>query len=98
MISRSNTITLKRRKNRRKVELYLVNDKYNSFDHVIDTLANTLPECSVIKAEQLANITHNKDVCHIYTGKSPEVYYVQTMLIKQGLHVISKKPGKNLDN
>jgi ATP-dependent Clp protease adapter protein ClpS len=88
----------RKRKNRRKIELYLINDKYNSFEHVIDTLSNTLPECSPIRAEQIANITHNNEACHIYTGKSPDVYYVQTMLIKQGLHVVAKNPGKNLVN
>lgn len=88
----------RKRRNKRKIELYLVNDKYNTFENVIDALSNTLPDCSPIRAEQMANITHTKEVCHIYTGKSPEVYFIQTMLIKRGLHVISKNPGKNLIN
>lgn len=87
-----------KKRNKRKIELYLVNDKYNTFENVIDALSNTLPDCSPIRAEQMANITHTKEVCHIYTGKSPEVYFIQTMLIKRGLHVISKNPGKNLIN
>jgi len=91
--------TLKRkRKYKRKVELYLVNDSYNSFDSVIEILSNTLPECSTIRAEQIANITHTNKTCHIFTAKPPEVYYVQSMLIKRGLHVIAKKPGKDLVN
>jgi len=88
----------RRRKNKRKIELYLVNDKYNTFENVIDALSNTLPDCSPIRAEQMASITHTKEVCHIFTGKAPEVYYIQTMLIKRGLHVISKNPGKDLIN
>jgi len=91
--------TLKRkRKYKRKIELYLVNDSFNTFEYIIEVLSNTLPECSPIRAEQMAYITNDRETCHIFTGKTPEVYYVQSLLIKRGLHVISRKPGKDLVN
>ncbi len=89
---------LKKRRRRKKIKLYLVDDSVNSFQYVIEVLSNTLPECSVIRAEQMATMTHHTGECHIHTGKSPDVYYVQTMLVKQGLNVISKKYGKDLFN
>ena len=103
MISSLVMSTLKKRRRRqKKIELYLVNDSMNSFQYVIDVLSNTLPDCTSIRAEQLATITHHNGHCHIYTGKSPEVYYIQTILIKNGLHVITRlantDTNKNLFN
>lgn len=77
-------------KQNKLVKIYLVNDDTTTFQHVIDSLSNTLPECSVIRAEQIAMITHNKGMCHIYTGKSDVAILLQTMLIANGLRVITK--------
>jgi len=79
-----------KRKRQKIVEIYLVNDDKVSFQHVIESLSSTLPECSVIRAEQIAMITHAKGVCHIYTGKSSVAILLQTMLIARGLQIITK--------
>jgi ATP-dependent Clp protease adapter protein ClpS len=79
-----------KRKRLRTVEVYLVNDNTTTFQHVIESLSSTLPECSVIRAEQIAMITHAKGVCHIYTGKSNVAILIQTMLIARGLQIITK--------
>jgi ATP-dependent Clp protease adapter protein ClpS len=78
-----------KRKRLRTVEVYLVNDNTTTFQHVIESLSSTLPECSVIRAEQIAMITHAKGVCHIYTGKSNVAILIQTMLIARGLQIIT---------
>lgn len=79
-----------RKRRQRKIELYLVNDDHNSFLDVIEALSSTLPECSIIRAEQIATITHGKGICHIYSGPSRNGILLQTMLITKGLHVITK--------
>ena len=79
-----------KRKRRKKIELTLMNDDYNSFASVISGLKNYLPECSVIRAEQIAQIVHNKGKCSIYTGFGPQAFMIQSQLIKRGLLVESK--------
>jgi ATP-dependent Clp protease adapter protein ClpS len=79
-----------KKKRRRKVELILRNDDYNSFISVINGLKNYLPNCSSIRAEQIANIVHNNGQCQIYTGFGPDVYLIQSQLIKRGLLVEAK--------
>jgi len=79
-----------KRKRQRQVEIYLVNDDTTTFQHVIESLSSTLPECSTIRAEQIATITHRTGMCHIYTGKSNVAIMIQTMLIARGLKIITK--------
>jgi ATP-dependent Clp protease adapter protein ClpS len=79
-----------KRKRQRQVEIYLVNDDTTTFQHVIEALSSTLPECSTIRAEQIATITHRTGMCHIYTGKSNVAIMIQTMLIARGLKIITK--------
>lgn len=73
----------------RRVEIYLINDDTVTFQHVIETLSSTLPECSIIRAEQIAVITHRTGMCHIYTGKSKVVKAIQSILIKHGLKIMT---------
>ena len=75
---------------RKKIQLILLNDDYNSFTSVINGLKNYLPECSVIRAEQIAQIVHTKGKCSIFEGFGPEAFMIQSQLIKRGLLVESK--------
>jgi ATP-dependent Clp protease adapter protein ClpS len=83
-----------KKRRRKKVELVLNNDDYNSFENVIVSLRNYLPKCSVIRAEQIAQIVHNNGQCTIYSGFSPDVFIIQSQLVKQGLIVRAKSIGK----
>ena len=67
-----------------------MNDDYNTFASVISGLQNYLPECSVIRAEQIAQIVHTKGKCSIFKGFGPEAFLIQSQLIKRGLLVESK--------
>ena len=79
-----------RKRRRKKIELILYNDDYNSFTSVINGLKNYLPECSVLRAEQIAQIVHNKGKCSIYKGFGTEAFMIQSQLIKRGLLIESK--------
>lgn len=79
-----------RKSKKKRLELYLINDDATSFDDVIHALTSYLPECSKIRAGQIALITHNKGVCHIYTGPASTGLLIQTMLLTQGLKIITK--------
>lgn len=79
-----------KRKRLRQVEIYLLNDDKTSFHHVIEALSSTLPECSTIRAEQIAVITHRTGMCHIYTGKSNVAIMIQTILLARGLKILTK--------
>ncbi len=79
-------------KPRRKkyVEIYLINDNTTTFQHVIESLSATIPRCSVLRAEQIALITHNTGACHIYTGRSNIAAMVQSSLISRKLKILTK--------
>ena len=79
-----------KKRRRKKIELTLMNDDYNTFTSVINGLKNYLPECSVIRAEQIAQIVHTKGKCSIFKGFGPEAFMIQSQLIKRGLLVESK--------
>ena len=79
------------RKKRKRIELYLHNDNYNSFEYVTLALSRNLPKCNVIRAEQLAILAHNNGMVKICSGFSPEIYAVQANLVRIGLKVESKK-------
>ena len=79
-----------KKKRRKRVNLFLINDNYNSFLSVMTGLQRNLPECSSLRAEQIANIVHNNGKCKIYSGFPPEAFLIQSSLVKRGLHVISE--------
>lgn len=83
-------------KRKPNIELHLMDDNYNTFETVIDVLNSQLPRCSTIRAEQIATLTHYHGSCHIYTGKGPEVWIIQSNLIKRGLLVKSRPKSKKL--
>lgn len=83
MTLKSNT----RSKRRRKFKIYLLDDEFNSFEHVIAVLTTLLPGCNSIRAESIAMITHNVGQCHIYSGFAPEAFVLYANLKKSGLTV-----------
>ncbi len=79
------------RKRRKRVTLYLHNDEFNSFESVTLLLSRYIPKCTLLRAEQLAIITHHTGCSEIYSGFSPNVYSIQANLIRSGLLVETKK-------
>jgi ATP-dependent Clp protease adapter protein ClpS len=76
-----------RRKRRKRLHLYLINDDYNTFDYVIDCLRNVLPMCNILLAEQFAMIVHNAGEVELYSGYGNDVYIKYAQLQKLGLNV-----------
>ena len=66
--------------------LYLINDQYNTFDHVIDCLV-AICDHGELQAEQCALITHYKGSCEIATGETNDLIPLQEDLILYGLNV-----------
>ena len=66
--------------------LYLINDQYNSFDHVINCLA-AICDHDELQAEQCALITHYKGICEIVVGKQEDLIPLQEDLSIYGLNV-----------
>ena len=68
-----------RKPRRRKLELYLLNDSVNSYEHVINVLTSVMPLCNKLHAEQIAILTHNTGECEIHKGFQPEIFglYIQ---------------------
>lgn len=66
--------------------LYLINDKHNSFDHVINCLVS-ICEHDDLQAEQCALITHYNGSCEIASGKKQDLIDLQEDLLLYGLHV-----------
>tara|TARA_Y100001937_G_C7090070_1_gene317253 strand:- start:526 stop:780 length:255 start_codon:yes stop_codon:yes gene_type:complete len=75
------------KKRRKRITLYLYNDEFNSFDYVTQVLSKYIPNCNIIRAEQLAVLAHNKGCIKICTGFSPEIYQIQANLIRHHLLV-----------
>ena len=76
-----------RRKRRKRLYLYLIDDDYNTFENVIYALQNVLPECNVLLAEQFASIVHNAGEAQLYSGFGNDVYIKYAQLQKLGLNV-----------
>ena len=76
-----------RRKRRKRLHLYLIDDDYNTFDNVIYSLQNVLPMCNALTAEQMAMIVHNVGQVEIYSGFGNDVYIKYAQLQKLGLNV-----------
>ena len=66
--------------------LYLINDKHNSFDYVIDCLVS-ICEHDDLQAEQCALITHYNGACEIATGNKDDLIDLQEDLLLYGLNV-----------
>jgi ATP-dependent Clp protease adaptor protein ClpS len=72
-------------KNTEKV-LYLINDEYNTFEHVINCLV-AICEHDEFQAEQCALLTHYKGSCDIAVGKTQDLIPLQEDLALYGLDV-----------
>ena len=66
--------------------LYLINDEYNTFEHVINCLV-AICEHDELQAEQCALLTHYKGSCEIAIGKTEELIPLQEDLALYGLDV-----------
>ena len=66
--------------------LYLVNDEYNTFEHVINCLV-AICEHNELQAEQCALLTHYKGSCEIAIGKLEDLILLQEDLAIYGLDV-----------
>ncbi len=67
-------------------ELILINDSFNTFDHVINCL-EAICDHEPIQAEQCALITHYKGSCVISSGSMEELEFYRQDLILYGLDV-----------
>ena len=76
-----------KRRRRKRMNLYLINDDKNSFEYVIQSLTRFIPMCNALRAEQIAMIVHNTGECSIYSGFTPEIYMIYTSFQKSGLLV-----------
>ena len=59
---------------RKRMEIYLLNDNVNSFDHVIQSLTDSL-------------LVDGHGECSIYSGFAPEIYILYATFQKLGLDV-----------
>lgn len=66
--------------------LFLINDDYNSFDHVVDCLT-AICDHDPIQAEQCALLTHYKGSCEILIGDNADLEPMQEDLALYGLNV-----------
>tara|TARA_R110001583_G_scaffold138466_2_gene290076 strand:- start:1533 stop:1772 length:240 start_codon:yes stop_codon:yes gene_type:complete len=69
------------------MQLYLLNDDYNSFEYVIELLTTLLPMCNKLQAEQIAILVDGHGECSIYSGFAPEIYLLYAHFQKVGLTV-----------
>jgi len=76
-----------RRKRRKRLHLYLIDDDYNTFDNVMYSLQQVLPMCNELLAEQITMIVHNAGEAEIYSGFGNDVYIKYAQLQKLGLNV-----------
>jgi ATP-dependent Clp protease adaptor protein ClpS len=66
--------------------LFLINDDYNSFEHVVDCLT-AICDQDPIQAEQCALLTHYKGSCEIVIGEIADLEPVKDDLALYGLNV-----------
>lgn len=66
--------------------LYLINDNYNTFEHVINCLV-AICEHNELQAEQCALLTHYKGSCEIAIGKIEDLIPLQEDLSVYGLEI-----------
>ena len=66
--------------------LFLIDDDYNSFDHVVDCLT-AICDHDAIQAEQCALLTHYKGSCEIALGDTTDLEPLREDLALYGLNV-----------
>ena len=66
--------------------LYLLNDEYNTFEHVINCLV-AICDHGELQAEQCALLTHYKGSCEIAIGRVEDLIHLQEDLSLYGLDV-----------
>ena len=66
--------------------LYLINDDYNTFEHVINCLV-AICEHNELQAEQCALLTHYKGSCEIAIGKIEDLIPLKEDLSVYGLEI-----------
>ena len=66
--------------------LFLINDDYNSFDHVVDCLT-AICDHDELQAEQCALLTHYKGSCEIVIGDIADLEPIKEDLALYGLNV-----------
>ncbi|MBG65454.1 MAG: hypothetical protein CMP73_02205 [Flavobacteriales bacterium] len=66
--------------------LILLNDDYNTFDHVIDCLVS-LCDHETVQAEQCALLTHYTGSCEILVGELEDLKFIKEDLILYGINV-----------
>ena len=64
--------------------LYLIDDSFNTFDHVIDTLVRVCNH-EPLQAEQCAVLVHYKGKCAVKTGSYDELKPYCSSLLDAGL-------------
>ncbi len=64
--------------------LVLLNDDYNSFEHVIESLVEVCGH-DPVQAEQCALITHHRGSCEIKSGMKDVLVSMQTGLLDRNL-------------
>ena len=94
-MERSKLFGKSRRRRRKRMYLYLLNDDVSSFEYVITALTTFLPMCNSLRAEQIAMIVHNTGECSIYSGFAPEIYILYAGMQKSGLTVQIREFNKN---
>ena len=83
-----------RRRRRKRMQLYLMDDDRNSFESVMQILQSFLPLCNSLRAEQIAMIVHNAGECSIYSGFAPEIYILYAHFQKAGLNTQIREYNK----
>jgi len=84
-----------KRRRRKRLFLYLLNDDKNSFNYVLEALTTYVPMCNSLRAEQIAMIAHNTGQCCIYSGFAPDIYFIYAHLQKNGLQVQVRDTNQN---
>ena len=64
--------------------LYLIDDNFNTFEHVIDCLVK-ICEHHYLQAEQCAYIVHHSGKCSVKTGSLDELIPKCKALLEEGL-------------
>jgi ATP-dependent Clp protease adapter protein ClpS len=79
--------TTSSRKRRAKYVIYLLNDEFNSFEHIIKVLTTFIPHCNASRAESIAMITHTTGKCDIIRVYEPDHVVIFAQLLKAGLTI-----------
>ena len=83
-----------KKRRRKRLKLYLLNDNSNTFEYVMETLKTFIPMCNSLRAEQIAMIVHNAGECCIYSGFGPEIYILYAHFQKAGLNTQIREYNK----